>query len=293
MVNDGSHTPLGSWNLSHVVHDRSCAGIAHVAHVFHCGQSTPSVQSFPFAHVFHVAHVFPVSHFTHCGHVAHFTYHHVRVELLLSVIIKYHDSFTFAHDIYIPVAHVFPVAHVIHCTHVFHCIHCAHHVHCGPCGHCTHCTCPKVHTHVPFIHEYWRYNIPPLVHQLITEVPAAHVGQLNENPLIKLYIAPLVDAINLPLALVHNITTLGKLSIVKLHWNHPFPPDHSKIIPVVAVLLQFLVRNIVFKKLILLGATGTISNAIVTKNIHDRPRRNRAIFLNILLVHSAFICRHS
>ena len=195
------------------------------------------------------------------------------------------------------VTQLLPFAPFVPATHVSHFIHCIHWIHCTHVSHFTHvahCTWPKVHTHVPFTHEYCKYNIPPFIHQLVTEVPfipVAHVGQLNENPLIKLYIAPLVDAINFPLALVPNTTIFGKLSIVRLHWNHPFPPDHSKIIPVVAVLLPFFVRNIVFKKLILLGAIGTISNAIVTKNTHDRPRRNRAMFLNILFVPSAFMCR--
>ncbi|MEI6773888.1 MAG: hypothetical protein WCL18_03625 [bacterium] len=100
---------------------------------------------------------------------------------------------------------------------------------------------------------------------------------------------PLVDAINFPLPSVPTTTTLRKLSTVTLHWNHPCPPNHSKIIPIAEVLLPLLVRNIVLIKLTALGAIGTISNAVVTKNIHDIPRRNRTKLLNIFFVFSAFI----
>lgn len=41
-----------------------------------------------------------------------------------------------------------------------------------------------------------------------------------------------------------------------------------------------------------LGVIGTISNAVVTKKIHDRPSRNRAMFLNIFFVPDVFISRN-
>lgn len=96
---------------------------------------------------------------------------------------------------------------------------------------------------------------------------------------------------NFPLALVPTIPTLDKLSTVTLHWNRPCPPDHSKMIPVADVLLPLLVRNIVLRKFMVLGAIGMISNAVVTKKTHDRPSRNRAMFLNIFFVPDVFISR--
>lgn len=64
------------------------------------------------------------------------------------------------------------------------------------------------------------------------------------------------------------------------------------MIPVADVLLPLFVRNIVFIKFMVLGVIGTISNAVVTKKIHDRPSRNRAMFLNIFFVPDVFISRN-
>jgi len=140
--------------------------------------------------------------------------------------------------------------------------------------------CGQLFPAIPWIH----CNHVAHVFPWIPCAHVAHVSQFNTNQLIKLYTYPLVAGINIPLALVLINGALASSCIVRLALNHPWPHDHSNIIPVPEALLPSLVKNIVLIYWIAFGAIGTMLNAVVTKKTHDSPKKNRTRYLKIYVL---------
>jgi hypothetical protein len=62
------------------------------------------------------------------------------------------------------------------------------------------------------------------------------------------------------------------------------------MIPIVDVSVPLLVAKIFLINIIVFVAFGEILNAVVIKNTHDMPRRNRTRFLKMLFMPRDFIC---
>ena len=146
-----------------------------------------------------------------------------------------------------PVAPVSPVAHVAPVSPVAHVVHIAHVAHVTHIGH------------------------------------IAHVGPLSANPLMKLYTAPLVDAINFPLALVPSTAKFSKLSIVTSPLNHAVPLAPFKKTPVAEVEFPSRVRIRFPTSIVAFFCAVLISNAFTIKSMQDIQRKNSVAHLMKLM----------
>ena len=202
----------------------------------------------PLVHSDHVSTIsitteYPVAPFDQFVHDAHII--DANESKFIHVASQVYFRVMYPHDVHITTA--FPSAHVAPFAHAAHAVPAAQVSHFNPIDHVAHLIASNA---IRFIqlrsptYFHWRYVA--LVHNTIC-FPSAHVTPLIVYPLIRLYIAPEFDAINVPLAFVPSMATFGILATDTLPWNHPCHPDHSKTMPVAVVLLPSAVRNIVFR----------------------------------------------